>query len=250
MLRTGYSTKSSRLVALVTRMERISLSLSHPLPLSHPLSRSLSFGWTTTPIGGFSGKSRKFDPESVPKKLAARHTEDRINHSRQEKILFLPSRDHQKLDLDAMCLDLESSRLPNQETSGRGNVASIHQHPPTHRPTHFPRDRDTKKKSKSTARPGFPAASISSFHSTHPPPLPVPISPQPPLYIHSLHPQNTTQEIPNSSSSSASSAAQPRNLAKNKISGRNRKDGEFVLGPDFCDKKNGLDWTADTAQQA
>lgn len=117
-LRTGYSTKSSRLVALVMRMERISLALSHPLSPSLSLSLTLSFGWTTTPIGGFSGKSPKFDPESVPKKLAARHTEDRINHSRQEKILFLPSRDHEKLDLDAMCLDLEAFPTTKPRNSG------------------------------------------------------------------------------------------------------------------------------------
>lgn len=188
------------------RMKRISLSLPHPL------SRSLSFGRTITPIGGFSSKSPKFDPESVPKELATRHTEDRTNHSRQKKPIFLPSRDPQNLDLDAMCLDLESSRLPNQETPGRGNVASIHQHPLTH----FPRD---KGKKKSTARPGFPAASISSFHSTHPPTTShftpaTALHPLPPSAEH--HPEDPHPPSP----------PPPPNLAtsqKTKISGQNRK---------------------------
>lgn len=229
MLRTGYSTKSSRLVALVTRMERISLSLSHPLSPSLSLSLTLSFGWTITPIGGFSGKSPKFDPESVPKKLAARHTEDRINHSRQEKILFLPSRDPQNLDLDAMCLDLESSRLPNQETPGRGNVASIHQHPPTHLPTS--RETETQGK-KIDSKTGHPSC-LSFFLPQHPP-----------THYFPFHPSHRTtstpsirrtppRKIPNSSSSSfsSSSAAQPRK--KQKTQARIEKDGEFVLGSDF-----------------
>lgn len=234
-LRTGYSTKSSRLVALVMRMERISLSLSHPLSPSLILSLTLSFGWTITPIGGFSGKSPKFDPESVPKKLAARHTEDRINHSRQEKILFLPSRDPQNLDLDAMCLDLESSRLPNQEIPGRGNVASIHQHPPTHFPTpERQRHRDKKKIDSKTGHPSC----LHLFLLQHPPTHYFPFHPS-----HRFTSTPSIRRTPPKRSSTPLShphhpppSLQPPNLAtsqKTKNASQNRKDGEFVLGSDF-----------------
>lgn len=180
-------------------MKRISLSLPHPL------SRSLSFGRTITPIGGFSGKSPKFDPESVPKKLAARHTEDRINHSRQEKILFLPSRDPQNLDLDAMYLDLESFRLPNQETA-RSRQRGFHSSAPTP-PTS--RETETQREKKSTARPG------------------------PPHYIHSLHPQNTTKKDPQLLFPILLILLRRPTSHKTKNAGQNRKDGELVLGSDF-----------------
>lgn len=152
------------------RMKRISLSLPHPL------SRSLSFGRTITPIGGFSSKSPKFDPESVPKKLAARHTRRPNQPLPAKKIFFLPSRDHQNLDLDAMCLDLESSRLPNQEILGRGNVASIHQHPPTH---YFP------------FHPSHRFTSTPSIRRT--PPKRSPTHPQPPNLATSQKTKNAGQ---------------------------------------------------------
>lgn len=169
------------------RMERISLSLSHPL--SRSAGRSLP-----------SAASPANHQNSIPKvyqrnwQLGTQKTEPTTPG--KKKPIFLPSRDHQKLDLDAMSLDLESSRLPNQEILGRGNVASIHQHPPTH---YFPFHPSHRFTSTPSIRRTPPKRS--------PTPLPHPSCPPPP---------------PNLATSQ-----------KTKNAGQNRKDGEFVLGSDF-----------------
>lgn len=175
-------------------MKRISLSLSLilSLALSHSAGRSLP-----------SAASPANHQNSIPKvyqrnwQLGTQKTESTTPGPK--KLIFLPSRDHQKLDLDAMCLDLESSRLPNQETPGRGNVASIHQHPPTHYFPFHPSHRTTSTPSIRRTPP-----KRSSTPLSHPPSCPPP--PQPPNLA-------TSQ--------------------KTKSSSQNRKDGELVLGSDF-----------------
>lgn len=224
-LRTGYSTKSSRLVALVMRMERISLSLSlilsllpsSSLSLSHSAERSLP-----------SAASPANHQNSIPKvyqrnwQLGTQKTE---STTPGKKITFLPSRDHQNLDLDAMCLDLESSRLPNQEIPGRGNVASIHQHPPTHLPTS--RETETQRKNRNRQQdrasqlpPPLPSTAPTHHHFSSPNSTPATALP---LSAEHHHERSPTP-LPHPSSSLPS--LQPPNLAtsqKTKISGQNRK---------------------------
>lgn len=173
-LRTGYSTKSSRLVALVMRMERISLSLSSslsfPLPLSHSLIRPDDHSHRRLLRQITKIRSRKCTKETGSS--AHRRPNQPLP---AKKIFFLPSRDHQKLDLDAMCLDLESSRLPNQELPGRGNVASIHQHPPTHYFPFHPSHRTTSTPSIRRTPPKRSPTPLSHPPSSLPPsPLPPP----------------------------------------------------------------------------
>lgn len=229
MLRTGYSTKSSRLVALVTRMERISLSLSHPLPLSHSLIR----------LNDHSHRRLLRQITKIPSRKCTKETGSSAHRRPNQplpakKVIFLPSRDHQNLDLDAMYLDLEAFPTTKPRNSGsrqRGFHSSAPTHPPTSRET------ETQRKKKSTARPGFPAASISSFHSTHPT-LSVPIPPQAPHIctpsIRRTPPRRSPTPLPHPHHPSPPPPPHKHATSqKPKNSGRNRKDGEFVLGSDF-----------------
>lgn len=188
------------------RMERISLSLSHPL--SRSLSSSLSL-----PLIRLNDHSHRRLLRQITKIRSRKCTKEIGSSAHRRptqplparKIIFLPSRDHQNLDLDAMCLDLESFRLPNQEILGRGNVASIHQHPPTH---YFP------------------------FHPSH--------RTTSTPFIRRTPPRRSPSFL-------SSSAAQPRNLAKNKnFRPESKRMANLFSNRIFVTKThkmNGLDWT-------
>lgn len=204
------------------RMERISLSLSSSLSLalSHSAERSLP-----------SAASPANHQNSIPKvyqrnwQLGTQKTEP-TTPGKKKSFFCLP----EILRTWILTQCASTSKVPDYQTKkspGRG-----HQHSPT-----SPTSRETqRKKNRRQDRASQLPPSLLSTAPTHPL---LPISPQPPLYIHSLHPQNTTTKDPQLLFLIliililllSRPTSQPRK--KQKMQARIEKDGEFVLGSDF-----------------